>query len=120
MAKRRARWLRILPTATLTVVPFVVMGPSALAFFPPIQPGTGGVDPSPIPPVVIVPPVPPPPFSPPPVVVPPVNPPPIHPMPPPYCVPEPSTLVAGLIGLAAAGIARRRKGKAESGDGEAR
>lgn len=114
MATRRARWLRVLPTATLTVVPFVVMGPSALAFFPPIQGGgTGSVSPSVPPPVVVVPPVPPPPFHPPPVVVPPHNPP-VHHMPPPYCVPEPSTLVAGLIGLAAAGIARRRqKGKTD-------
>jgi hypothetical protein len=71
MAKRRTRWLRVLPTATLTVVPFVVMGPTAQAFFPPISGGTT-VLPSLPPPVIVVPPVPPPPFHPPPVVVPPV------------------------------------------------
>jgi hypothetical protein len=110
MAPRRTRWLRVLPTATLTVVPFVVMGPTAQAFFPPIT----GSNPPAQPPVVVVPPVPPPPFSPPPTVQPPVNPPPVVVVPvDPHCVPEPSTLVAGLIGLAAAGIARRRKKKGD-------
>lgn len=114
MAARRTRrrWLEVLPTATLTVVPFVVVMPKAHAFFPPISGGSS--QPVTPPPVVVVPPVPPPPFSPPPVVVPPVVPPPVVVVPPPHCVPEPSTLVAGLIGLAAAGVARSRKKKDEN------
>jgi hypothetical protein len=111
--RTRRRWLRVLPTATLTVVPFVVVMPKAQAFFPPI--GSGGTNPSNPPPVVVVPPTPPDPFKPPVVVVPPVVPPPVVVVPPPpHCVPEPSTLVAGLIGLAAAGIARSRKKKDEN------
>lgn len=116
MAARRTRhrWMRALPTATLTVVPFVVVMPKAQAFFPPITGGT--TQPSNPPPVVVVPPTPPPPFNPPPTTPPPVMPPPVVIVPPvvpppPHCVPEPSTLVVGLIGLAAAGIARSRKKK---------
>jgi hypothetical protein len=113
MTGRRARWMRVLPTATLTVMPFTVFGPTAQAFFPPItptQPPPTIVEP-PAPPIdtPTVPTVPPPPFVPPPV--PPTPQPPDRlPPPPPTTVPEPSTLVGALAGLAAvAGWATRRK-----------
>src|SRR5262249_10785997 len=72
---------------------------------PPLAPVPPRADapppPSSPPPVIVVPPVVPPPFVPPavPPVVPPVIPP-VVPPPPPSGVPEPSTLVAGLAGLA--------------------
>src|SRR5438045_915999 len=106
-SRRRERWKTILPTATLTVIPFVAQVPVASAFFPPVvPPGTA--------PPVGVPPVAPPPFVPPvvpPVIVPPVTPPPVHghpnpcccycPPPPPCGVPEPATIVSSLLGFAA-------------------
>jgi len=103
----------VLPTATLTAVTFTLAERPAFALFPPIWPVSPPVSvvtppPNP-PPVVVVPPVVPP------VVVPPVQPPPIivvpPTVPPPSPTPEPSTLVAGLAGLAAAaGWAIRRRG----------
>jgi hypothetical protein len=96
MAARRKRWKTILPTVTLTAIPFVTEIQPAHAFFPP-----------PPPPPVIVPPV-----SPPPVVDPPCT----CPPPPPNCVPEPTTIVSSLIGLAAlAGyrVTRRNDDKTE-------
>jgi hypothetical protein len=125
MTARRARWTRVIPTATLTVMPFAMFGPTAQAFFPPFTP----TQPPPVivepptqpPPVTVVPPVPPPPFVPPPpplvIVVPPTIPPPptMPPPPPPNGVPEPSTLVGAIAGLAAAAgwAARRRKADGE-------
>ena len=114
----RWRWMKVLPTATLTAATFTLTTSQASALFPPLWPVSPPVSvvipPTPVPPVIVVPPVPPPPFNPPPVVVPPVNPPPvIVPHSPPNCVPEPSTLIAGLSGLAAAagfGARRRRNG----------
>lgn len=97
----RARWKLLVPTATLTLVPFTFSMPSASAFFPPVSPPvtTNPVSP---PPFVVVPPVVPPPI----VVVPPTH-------PPSNTVPEPSTLMGGLAGLtAAAGYAARRRKKA--------
>jgi hypothetical protein len=108
------RWKKLLPTATLTAVSFTVAGQSAYALFPPVWP----VSPPPSvisppvapPPVVVVPPVTPPPVVVPPVVPPPVIVPPV--VPPSQCVPEPSSLVAGIAGLAsAAGWAMRRRKK---------
>lgn|GEM_PF-3178287 len=105
------RWKMIVPTATLTMVPFTLSMPTAQAFFPPISPPPPiGVVTPPVspPPIVVVPPVSPPlvpPVSPPPiVVVPPTS-------PPSSTVPEPSSLIAGISGLAAAAgwAARRRK-----------
>jgi len=122
MAPRR-RWKTLVPTATLTAVSFTMSGQSAYALFPPFWPTSpppSVVSPPPVsPPLVVVPPVSPPPFvSPPPpahTISPPVSPPPpvVH-----HCscegpqtVPEPSTLVAGLAGLASAAgwLARHRK-----------
>lgn len=112
MAPRR--WQKLVPTATLTAVTFTVTTQPAQALFPPIWPRTPPVvvvvPPSPPPPgTIVVPPVDPPPIVPP--VVPPVIPP-VVPPPPPTGVPEPSTLVMGAAGLAAAAgwRARRRKG----------
>lgn len=109
MAARRKRWTKILPTITLTAIPFTVNLPVASAFFPPVVPPPPVVRPPVVPPpVIVVPPVIPPPFvppPPPPVVVPPVPPPPVVPgcpcPPPPNCVPEPMTILSGLFGLAA-------------------
>lgn len=111
-------------TLTLTMAPFAVWSPSASAFFPPLWPVTppvGAVPPMVPPPVIVVPPVVPPPFVPPPppvIVVPPVVPPPITvpPVSPPAGVPEPATVVSGLIGLAAvAGYRLRRHKKQDEG-----
>lgn len=95
----RARWKLLVPTATLTLVPFTVQ--PAQAFFPPVSPPTTVTPVSP-PPFVVVPPVVPPPI----VVVPPTS-------PPGSTVPEPSTMGAAIAGLtAAAGWAARRRKKA--------
>jgi len=119
--QRTDRWKRILPTATLTVIPFSWEIPVAQAFFPPVLPPPVVVVPPVLPPPVVVPPVGPPPFvppPPPPAIVPPVCPPPVV-VPPckcnprPACVPEPITLVSSVVGLAVvAGYrALRRSGK---------
>ncbi|AMV23479.1 hypothetical protein VT84_03655 [Gemmata sp. SH-PL17] len=128
MATRRTRLKKkmkqLIPavTVTLTTVPFAVWSSSAQAFFPPVwgSPPVTVVPPVSPPPIIVVPPVSPPPFvppPPPPVIVPPVVPPPVivpPTCPPPPCgVPEPGTIVGGVIGLAAAagyGF-RRRDGK---------
>jgi hypothetical protein len=125
-AARRARWKLVLPTATLTVIPFVQFGPTAAAFFPPVSPPpvVSVVSPPPVvPPVVTVPPVSPPPFTDPPPTVPPPAVPPTSPpgcdcgCPNPNGVPEPSSLVAGIAGLTtAAGWAMRRRWKKGSGE----
>lgn len=132
MAARRTRWKKAVPTITtitLTSVPFTVYCSAAEAFFPPINnqinvspPPSVVVIPPTSPPVVVVPPVSPPPFSPPPpppvIVVPPPPSPPNTVPPPCECpctcdpsTPEPSTMVAGVMGLAAAAgwRASRRK-----------
>jgi MYXO-CTERM domain-containing protein len=119
MARRRTRWKLVLPTAALSAFPFTVYTSTAQAFFPPVSPPPGVVvvqPPPTTPPVVVVPPVLPPPFvpPPPPVIVPPTIPPPVvvpPTPPPPQSVPEPSSLVMGLGGLAAAAgwVARRRR-----------
>ncbi len=128
-AQNRKRWKQLLPTVTLTAIPFTVFCPTAEAFFPPIVPPPAIVVPPLIPPPVItppivVPPLIPPPFVPPvvpPVIVPPVIPPPIV-VPPicdchstPNCVPEPTTFITSLIGVIAAagyGFTRRKNGQA--------
>ena len=110
------RWMKVVPTATLTAVTFTLAEQPAQALFPPIWPVSPPVTvvtpPASPPPVLVVPPVSPPPFNPPPVVVPPVNPPPVV-VSPPSTIPEPSTLVAGAIGLAVAAGWRARKKKSE-------
>ena len=123
MAARRKRWKTVLPTVTLTAIPFTLNMQTASAFFPPLVPPppvvvvVPPVVPPLVPPVIVVPPVSPPPFvppPPPPVVVPPVSPPPVVPPvcdcdPHPNC-PEPATIVSALLGLAAvAGFRRVRK-----------
>jgi hypothetical protein len=114
-----ARWrlMKVLPTATLTAATFTLATSHASALFPPLWPVSPPVSvivpPATVPPVVVIPHAPPPPFNPPPIVVPPVTPPPVIVVPPttPNGVPEPSSLLAGLSGLAAAagfGVRRRR------------
>lgn len=107
MARRylRKKWKKVLPavTFTFTVAPFVVYAPAAAAFFPPlwpISPPVMVVPPLASPPVVVEPPVVPPvvvdpPIVPPVVVEPPINPPPSN------TIPEPATVISGLVGLAA-------------------
>lgn len=116
----RWRWTKVLPTATLTAVSFTLTESSASALFPPIWPVSPPISvvvpPTVVPPVIVVPPVVPPPFVPPPIVVPPVVPPPVIVVPPPSGVPEPSTLVAGLSGLAAAAGLRARRRKQAGAD----
>jgi hypothetical protein len=115
-ARSGKRWKRVLPTATLTAIPFTVFCPTVEAFFPPVvpPPPVVVVVPPVSPPPVVVPPVSPPPFvppPPPPVVVPPV----VPPVSPPPGVPEPATIVTGLIGLAAVAgykrVMRRKDGE---------
>jgi hypothetical protein len=99
-------------TATLTTIPFAVWAPSADAFFPPIwgiSPPVVVAAPSSPPAIIVVPPVSPPPFVPPPpppviIIQPPSSPPPVIVVPvgQPNGVPEPGTLISGLVGLAAA------------------
>lgn len=128
MVTRRSRLKKklkkMLPAVTVTLgtLPFAVWAPAAQAFFPPvfpIAPPVAAIPPVAPPPLIVVPPVSPPPFVPPPppppvIVVPPVSPPPI--VVPPHCnynpcgVPEPATVVSGLIGLAAAAGYRLRRG----------
>jgi len=127
--RRKSRWKTILPTVTLTAIPFTVYLPTANAFFPPISPPPPivGVVPPVVPPPIIVPPVVPPPFVPPVVppviVVPPVSPPPVivdpgcHCPPSPNCVPEPTTILSAFFGLAAiAGYNVRRRKEVEPGE----
>lgn len=107
------RWMKVVPTATLTAVTFTMMEQPAQALFPPlwpVSPPVSVITPPIITPPIVVPPVNPPPFNPPPVVVPPVTPPPVI-VPPPTTIPEPSTLIAGLGGLAAAAGWRARQRK---------
>jgi hypothetical protein len=131
MATRRTRLKKklnqLIPvaTVTLTVGSFAVWVPPAQAFFPPVpsSPPVVVVPPVSPPPIIVVPPVSPPPFVPPPpppvIVVPPTVPPVVVPPvcpPPPSGVPEPATVVSGLIGLAAAaGYGLRRKGEKKEG-----
>jgi hypothetical protein len=133
-----ARLLRMIPTAAVGAAAFTLTTQTVQAFFPPITaPPAGGpvtVSPPPPPPVIIpvVPEVPVPPVTPPPPVVPPVPPPQFVPPPPPpvvppqgepdcdccqpttpQTVPEPATVVTGLIGLSVLGgykWTRRKKG----------
>jgi hypothetical protein len=122
--KQLKRLKKLLPavTVTLTTVPFAVWTPTAAAFFPPLwgtSPPTvvAASPPSNPPPLLVSPPVAPPPFVPPPpppaiATSPPASPPPllVSPPPMPNCVPEPTTVVSALIGLAAAagyGLKRR-------------
>ena len=101
------------PAAAFGCAAFTVLSSGALAFFPPVPVGSDEVKVSPIspiipvvpPPVVVVPPVPPP------VVIPkvipnPVSPPCVCPGPiTPSEVPEPMTLISGLVGLSVLGAA---------------
>ena len=121
----KKKWKKILPTITLTAIPFTVVCPTATAFFPPISPPPPVVvvvPPVSPPPVIVTPPVSPPPFSPPPpphIVVPPVVPPVVVPpvSPPTSTTPEPATLLTGLIGLAAVAgyrLVRRKEEESET------
>ena len=120
-ARRKKRWKTILPTATLTAIPFFVNPSVATAFFPPVVTTAPIVVPPAVPPLIVVPPGPPPPFvpppPPPPIALPPPPPPPgpcccVSPPPPPCSVPEPASIVTGLFGLVTAagyGVYRRKR-----------
>jgi len=118
------RILRKVPAAALGCAAFTVLSSGALAFFPPVPTGSDEVRVSPISPII--------PVVPPPVaVVPPVPPPVVIPKEvpkpkPPYCicppgpirpseVPEPMTLISGLVGLSVLGAAalKRKLGKSK-------
>jgi hypothetical protein len=123
MYAESGRILRCVLPYTACGVAFTLTSQSAEAFFPPVPttpPRVIIVDVPPVPPVIVpptvVPPVPPPPF----VEVPPVVPPTVVPptvVPPTTCncpqnpntVPEPASVTAGLIGLAAVAGYRRWK-----------
>jgi hypothetical protein len=131
------RYVKLVSAGALSTVAFTICSSQAQAFFPPVIPNNNVIvtppNPNPILPVVPV--VPPPPV----VVVPVVPPNPIRPLPPPvicpkptprpqpHCpppspvrpceVPEPATVVSGLMGLAAIGMAAwRRRGKSQPTD----
>ncbi len=122
-ARRKKRWKKILPTITLTAIPFTAVCSTANAFFPPVTPPPPKVvvvPPVSPPPIIVVPPVSPPPFSPPPPphVVPPPVVPPVSPPPPTHTTPEPATLITGLMGLAAVAgyrLVRRKETKEDPG-----
>ena len=117
------RLFKCVPVAALGCAAFSVLSSGALAFFPPVPVGSDEVKVSPVspitpvspPPVVVVPPVPPP------VVIPKeipktpcVCPGPVRPSE----VPEPMTLISGLVGLGvlAAAAAKRKLSKSASND----
>lgn len=105
------RFLKSMPTAALGCAAFTVLSSGALAFFPPVPTGSDEVKVSPVSPVI--------PVSPPPVVVVPPVPPAVVipkevPVVPPICncpvvrpseVPEPMTLISGLVGVSVIGAA---------------
>lgn len=116
---------KVVPTVAVASAAVTVYCGSAQGFFPPVPNGSDqvvtppSVSPiSPLPPPVVpptVPPVVPPPFVPPPPVVPPtVPPPPIDPedCDPPQQVPEPASIMAGLIGLSVLGAGAWKKKQA--------
>ena len=122
MATRRHLW-KIIPTAAVGAA-FTLSPQVAQAFFPPIPVGSDPVTVSPPPPPPVIPVTPTIPV--PPVEVPPVPPPPFVPPPPlpterptenpctcekPQVVPEPATIISGLIGLSVLGGAAWRKRK---------
>jgi hypothetical protein len=115
---------KVLPVAVATTA-FTLYASSAQAFFPPIPVGSDVVTTPPVSPVVALPPpVVPPPVAPitplpPPVVM--APPPPMRPVAPPppiqHCapnqVPEPATVITGIVGLSilGAGALRKKFGK---------
>ena len=117
------RLFKKVPAAAFGCAAFTVLSSGALAFFPPVPVGSDEVKVSPIspvipvspPPVVIVPPVPPP------VVIPKVIPNPTSP--PCACpvtvrpneIPEPMTLISGLVGLGVLGAAAMKRKWAKPG-----
>ncbi len=114
---------KIVPAAAFGCAAFTVLSSEALAFFPPVPTGSEVVTvspPSPIipvspPPVIVVPPVPPP------VVIPKEipKPPPCNCIPvKPSEVPEPMTLISGLIGLSVLGAAAVKRKMSKSNKAE--
>ena len=110
------RLFKHVPAAALGCAAFTVLSSGALAFFPPVPVGSDEVKTSPISPII--------PSSPPPVVVVPPVPPPVvvpkevpNPTVPCTCpgtvrpseVPEPMTLISGLVGLSVLGAAVVKK-----------
>lgn len=110
---------KVIPAAAVGAAVTVYCAP-VQAFFPPVPNGSDVVvTPPPISPIVpLPPPVSPPPVAPPPPPIVPPPPPPLVPPPPcdcdcpPQSVPEPATVVSGLIGLGAVGLAALRRRKA--------
>lgn len=111
------RFTKLVPAAALGAAAFTVFSAGAVAFFPPVPVGPQEV--KTVPPVPVTPVVPVVPLSPPPTT------PATHcktPVPPtvpvtPNGVPEPATMVTGLVGLSMIGVAAvRRKMKGSSNE----
>ena len=110
------RFTKIVPAAAIGAAAFTVFSAGAVAFFPPVPVGQNEV--KTVPPVPVTPVVPVVPLSPPPTTcshpkVPPVPPVPVDPA----SVPEPATMLTGLVGLSMIGAAAlRRKMQGKSND----
>lgn len=111
------RFTKIVPAAAIGAAAFTVFSAGAVAFFPPVPVGQNQV--KTVPPVPVTPVVPVVPLSPPPTTpathctLPPVPPVPVDPA----AVPEPATMLTGLLGLSMIGVAAvRRKLKGTSSD----
>lgn len=110
------RFTKIVPAAAIGAAAFTIFSAGAVAFFPPVPVGQDQV--KTVPPVPVTPVVPVVPLSPPPTTcshpkVPPVPPVPVDPQ----SVPEPATMITGLVGLSLVGVAAvRRKLTSKSND----
>lgn len=116
---------KVLVAVSVASTAVTVYCSSAQGFFPPVPNGSDQVVTPPTSPINPLPPpvVPPPaipPVSPPPFVPPPV-PPPVHPCPPDHChrpceIPEPATVISGVIGLSVLGIGALKKRYGKKGE----
>jgi len=112
------RFTKLVPAAAVGAAAFTVFSTGAIAFFPPVPVGQNQVKtvpPVPVTPVVPVVPLPPPPTTPKSTHCNPTTPPvPVDPR----AVPEPATMLTGLVGLSMIGVAAMRRKMKGSPTGE--